>query len=507
MIRILFTIVALVAAILGVVLPMPELFFAAGLALLITIGLVVVRARRRAAASRPPKGKYAPTPYQGAEDLSALGILEIRPRQKGNEGRPEDDDAQRFYDDVQDEEAAVTPSEPAWRRRQMTAPRGEATYSYGTGPREDRAVSAPGDGALDDVDAFSEDREELHRTAPETTPTYAAARELEANGAGAPADSIVSINEKSTHLRAGVDERVPDHYREVIAPFLQSFRAAIQAHTVCLLKQPVDSLHHHIEAIVSLNGYARSGGDFATRVPLLQTRDSHMATEVRRVSDDDFPATSVGYYREAINVKEIAVTPVPGEAAAGQYLLLADSMKEHAFDDERTLSLTQHFARLLGAVMDGTSGGAVLDSYDYVRPRREIINEEIQRARMAKRPLVLALVHLNRAESVADEGARAVQDAERELAAHLRRTARNARVERFGELTFGVFFNAAASTVEKWASRLQLELESSVGLLEGGVSIGIAVLQDRHEDADSFRRDATEALREAYETGTAIIVE
>jgi hypothetical protein len=33
------------------------------------------------------------------------------------------------------------------------------------------------------------------------------------------------------------------------------------------------------------------------------------------------------------------------------------------------------------------------------------------------------------------------------------------------------------------------------------------MLQERHQDADAFRQDATDALREAYESGTCTIVE
>ncbi len=477
MIRILFTIVAVVAAILGVVLPMPELFIAAGLALVGTIGFVIARMQRRRSAQKPSAAAYAQPDGSGGDDLASLGILDIRPREKGV---PSQDSADANH------------------------------------PGESGGGGVPGDGAVDEVEALEERSPQPPATASSRPPKHQrdqsrdgdmSVRGGDVNGSGSSGQSSITIKEKERTIRAGVDERVPDHYREVIVPYLQSFRAAIHAHTVCLLKQPIDALHHQIEGIVSLNGYARSGGDFATKVPMLQTRDSRATTEVRRVSNDDFPASGLGYYRETIAVKEIAVTPVPGEGAAGQYVLLADSMTEHALDSERSRSLMGHFARLLGAVMDDATGGKIQESYDTVRPRRDIINEEIDRARSAQRPLALALVHLNRAESVADLGEREVKNEERALAVHLRKTARDARVERFGELTFGVFFAAPVGKVEKWATKLQKDLENVTGSLEGGVSIGIAVLQGRHTDADALRRDATDALREAYESGTCTIVE
>ena len=54
---------------------------------------------------------------------------------------------------------------------------------------------------------------------------------------------------------------------------------------------------------------------------------------------------------------------------------------------------------------------------------------------------------------------------------------------------------------------VQRVMAEESGWLEGGVSIGIAVLQDRHEGPNDLRADATEALREAYQTGACTILE
>jgi GGDEF domain-containing protein len=308
-------------------------------------------------------------------------------------------------------------------------------------------------------------------------------------------------------VRASIDEDSEGSYRDILAPYLQALRASLDAQTVCLIKQADEARHYHIEGVVSLNAYARSGGDFATKVPLIQTRDSRSDVSVRRVSDDDFPAGSLGYYRESIAVRQLAVAAVPRPRSASSYFLLADSMQEGGLNQPRQRSLLSHFARLLGAILD--QGGSVdaLDAYDYVRPRRDIIVEEIELARKKDVPLALALVHLNNAEAVANRGEREIKEAESALASQLRRASREARVERFGELTYGVFFRAVGPVVEDWAVKLQKELTKVAGPIHGGVSIGIALLQDRHRDADAFRQDATEALREAFETGTCTIVE
>lgn len=460
MIRVLFMIVAVVAAILAVLLEMPLLFVASGLALLVSVVLIVLKLRRRRASHQQSATTYAKSKEASEGDLNALGILEIKPRQKGSE----------------------TPATSA-------EPKAETVSN----------ASEPPDS--------SEPVPESSKTATSTAPPSTPAAENNGSRSRVGPQATLTIKERSQTVRASVDEEGEGINKDVLVPYLQSMRAALEAQTICLLKQADESLHYHIEAVVSLNAYARTGGDFATKVPLIQTRDSKSAVDVRRVANDDFPAGNLGYYRESIAVRQLAVSAVPRPSATSSYFLLADSMREGHFDEPRRRTLVNHFARLLGAILDEGDSADQLDAYDYVRPRREIIVEEIDQARAQKSPLALALVHLNRAEAVADRGEREIRTAERSLAARLRQTARAARVERFGELTYGVFFHARGPEVENWAVALQRELEDSTSVLEGGVSIGIALLQDRHVDADAFRQDATDALREAFETGTCTIVE
>ena len=142
------------------------------------------------------------------------------------------------------------------------------------------------------------------------------------------------------------------------------------------------------------------------------------------------------------------------------------------------------------------------------RPRSEIVDEEIWRAQDQGTSLALALVYLNCAEDIADEGGqRAVMQAESLLVQRLRETVRGARVERFGELLFGVFFKEAGEAVEQWAIRLQQDMLADSRLPGGGaVSIGIAVLDDGNASAEALRGEATQALREAFATGMPTIV-
>ncbi len=126
-------------------------------------------------------------------------------------------------------------------------------------------------------------------------------------------------------------------------------------------------------------------------------------------------------------------------------------------------------------------------------------------ARARNQLLALALVYLNQAEALADEGL--VAEAEHVLAARLRQTTGHRRIERFGELTYGVFCDGDLPEIEAWGAQVQQALADETGLLEGGISIGIALLQDRHQHPDDLRTDATEALREALKTGTCTILE
>lgn len=479
MIRVLFMIVGVVAAILAVLIQMPLLFVASGVALLISVILMIVKLQRRRSNHKQGAPTYAQSKEVADGDLNALGILEIKPRQK----------------------SGATAGEAPTSAELAHSPEAEAqTGAAAEGKSAAAAASESHESAEEPATALK------GKKAPEPTTAPTAA---ESNGSQTRVgpQATLTIKERSQKIRASVDEDSAENKKDVLVPFLQSMRATLEAQTVCLLKQSDDSLHFHIEAVVSLNAYARSGGDFATKVPLIQTRDSKSAVGVRRVADDDFPAGSLGYYREAIAVKHLAVSAVPRPSASSSYILLADSMQEGHFDTERRRTLLNHFARLLGAILEQGDGTEHLDAYNYVRPRREIIVEEIEQARAQKTPLALALVHLNRAEAVADHGERDIRSAERSLASRLRQTAREARVERFGELTYGVFYRALGPEVENWAVTLQRELESETGPLEGGVSIGIALLHDRHVDADALRQDATDALREAYETGTCTIVE
>jgi hypothetical protein len=220
-------------------------------------------------------------------------------------------------------------------------------------------------------------------------------------------------------------------------------------------------------------------------------------------------------------IEQMALAPVPQPDSASTVFLLADATSEEDLGTSRARSLLERFADTVALLRDAdpvpaeAAGGPDDASSDASapteegtappRPRREIIAEEMRAADAGDDDLALVLVHLNRAESIARRGEGAVTTAERLLRTRLEHLAPSQRVERFGELTYGLFPRQDIDEVEAWAADLQDAMAEETGELEGGVSVGVAVRGPRH-DADELRADATEALREAYETGTCTIV-
>lgn len=309
----------------------------------------------------------------------------------------------------------------------------------------------------------------------------------------------------------------------VLAPFLESLRAATGAHTVTLLVQEDVVLEYRIEAIASARDAVRHSGTFETSSPLLTATMSRQAVTVRRLEGEDGLA-DLGYYERPPALEQVALAPVAEPGSSSSVFLLVDAMAEGDLETSRARTLIEHFADTIallrhpgesvpknealptdGEAQESASEEVAEEPSDQPRPRSEIIAEEMEAADEAGDPLALVLVHLNRAESIARRGEEAVETAERLLKTRLEHFAPGQRVERFGELTYGLFPHQGLEAVEVWAADLQAAMDEETGELEGGVSVGVAVRDDRH-DASALRTDATEALREAYETGTCTIV-
>lgn len=399
------------------------------------------------------------------EELSELGIMEVRPRSEKTSG-----EGQAPPTAEEEPPASPAPSPP-------------------DSPAESRgAPSAPAS------------------TAEETDTDEAAVGETAEMGS-----SEAAVEETA---ETGSGEA------DALTPYLESLRAALDAYTVGLLVQEEVALRYRIEAIVSQSDRVRTTGTFETEQPLLTASMSRHAVTIQAVGEDEVTQHQLGYYEEAEAVERIALAPVPAPEGHMTYFLVVDAKSGNRLEARRTQRLLARFAELLGRLLefertepepesfvDPSVDQAAEKSTEAPRPRRDIIAEEMEQARQEARDLALALVYLNRAESIARDGDGAVATAEEALRTQLEQLAPRSRVERFGELTFGVFYSGNAANVEPWAERLQEEMGAASGTLEGGVSIGVALLADRHDDPDVLREDATEALRVAYETGTCTIVE
>lgn len=317
----------------------------------------------------------------------------------------------------------------------------------------------------------------------------------------------------------------------ILSPLLESLRSAIDARTVCLLIQEDVALTYRIEAIASSHPSVQTSGTFDTQTPLLTATMSRETVTLRPLAEEKLAIEDLRYYDDPPPVDHLAAAPVSRPETSSTTFLLADGPADANLGRSESRSLLKHFAETVALLLSKESSSAAPsdspstdesvngqdaasaspaessgDGDGSPRPRHEIIAEEMEAAEADEEDLALALVHLNRAESIARRGEEAVASAERLFHARLDQLAPSQRIERFGELTYGVFFRAGADAVEPQVADLQNTMDREDGELEGGVSVGVAVWRDRSDTPKALRSAATEALREAYETGTPTIV-
>ena len=389
-------------------------------------------------------------------------------------------------------------------------------------------------------DAEIEEDDDAPVPAPETTVETDASDEAgeteeaapdEAHADESPEDAWPEsvMSDEDMNMSVGSAMPVHSHERPVLGPYLESLRAALGAQSVGLLVQEEVVLEYRIEALASVQPDVQHTGTFETQEPLLTATMSHQPVTVRSL--DEIGREDLQYYGTVPAIAQVALAPVGRPESSDTVFLLADATAEVDLGGSQARSLLEHFADTIGLLMDAddptvergetsadegegaeddrgdapTGESADDTEEDAPRPRREIIAEEMQAADAAGDNLALVLVHLNRAESIARKGEDAVASAERHLRSRLEDRAPGRRVERFGELTYGIFVRSGIDEVEGWAAQLQDTMAQEAGELEGGVSVGVAVRDARH-DPEGLRTDATDALLEAYETGTCTII-
>ncbi|MEM8485526.1 MAG: GGDEF domain-containing protein [Bacteroidota bacterium] len=426
--------------------------------ILIVLGVLVFLNNRRNTGAAAQAYKPTALNRTPEEELSALGILEIKPRAVGARDETEDAGDVEIID-VESEELE------------------EADVVV------DEALADEAE------EAVEEDPEEVIDT------------DLE------PVSDETEVADQDVTATAG-NRKSGVSRREALFRMLNAVQASVDGYTACLIKRENDG-RCSVEAIVSQNPQALGSKSLQLDHLLDDQAPAGTAVVVKDLDPNKAAMEELGYYATPVSIRQVAIAPIKAPGDEASYYLLVDALGWQDLDDPWQRLMIGQFANLLGTfmstpVLEGDSGEFIKPR---VRPRREIIAEEIDRARTKKHPLALALIYLNRAEQVADEGGKAISDAERAMATRLELSVNGGRLERFGELTYGIFQDEGVSEVEAWALQLQEELVRESDHFEGGVSIGIALLQDRHKDADEFRADATEALREAFETGATTIIE
>ncbi len=466
MLRALLVILAILSAVLGVVLGFWILYVVAALLVAAAAGVWLLGLKGKFDVGRPESRHYVPAEE---EDLGALGILEIRP--KGSETGPST--ARRDSDES--EAVAESASGPFSAQQQsFKFESEERVHSAETQVREPISVERNGTTSPSAASAA----------------TYSSQKPM-VRDRKASAYQVISSS-------GGVDG-------DVILPCLESLCAALDANTVCLLGSEAGGKGHRIHAMVSRNAYARGGGELTPGNGMRWSSSRYVTVE--RAADATWDPYDLQYYRETIAVKELAHVAVPLPPGSRRFILIADSMYDGVLDNTQANQLLEKYAALVGSLVSREAASAD-ETEPAFRPRREIIEEEIGRARGSSSPMALALVMLNRAEEISAQTSREdVDKIEAELRARVEGSARDLRVERFGDLMFGVFVSQPVSSVEDWALNVHGDFEKLGGHFSGGVSVGAAMLTERHTTPEQLRADAAAALQEAVKSGVCTILE
>ena len=564
MARLVLVLLAALAAGIGLAIGRSLLYVVAGVLVLCAIGLWV-RQRRKDRRREERKADRAAEAAEQDDDLSALGITDIRPRDRPQDASPSEETAAPSGGDGATE---AETEEPEAAAREPEAPEEEEAPNVASGPSSDGETAA--EQALAEQPPASQ-AEAPSSDRPAETASDPASEDKDVPSSSEPRPARAAPTDETSTEEASTDE--------ALAALVRAARLAVGARAACLLAQEELALEYRIAAADAAAGAPALHAPrttFSTDTALLSARAAGRPVTRRSVGrrdggSDALAPTLLGYYREPPTADDapeaVLLAPVPLPDDPTTYFLLFDGPDEALAGPD---VLLERFARLFSQLLAAPSSGSTVPSVpsseapssassaansapdahsvpkdapaeddspaangraaapprepaahdesgrdeserdDGPRPRREIVAEEISRAHDAGREMALALVYLNRAETITDQGEGEMRAAERALKARLRQAAPRdgGRVERFGELiTYGVFLPYGSAEAERWAVALKDELAEASAPLEGGVSVGLALMRDPAQDPEALRENATEALREAYTTGACAIVE
>ncbi len=337
MLRVLFIILAVVAISLAIVLQQPLLYLVAVALLLGAGGLLTLKLKKRH--SDIPE-TYMQAPPEQMEELSSLGILDIRPRAGEDEVQAERPPRQQAPPGQASPEqfppgqaspeqfppGQASPEQfPPGQASPEQLPPGKVSPVQVQTEFEMESVAVDSSsldlGVFDDVDDTEEERSEATGVTAELEGAPARPGDVRSPVLG-------RVRTRKPRARVMVSEASADQNADVLIPALRSLRAGLDAYTVCLMRQVKSPLRYHIEAIVSQNSYARSQGSFAAKEPLLAGHKALVPVVFPKVGAEGFPKSKLGYYHEPISVRQVAMGPVMPKKGSEPVLLGVDTTND-----------------------------------------------------------------------------------------------------------------------------------------------------------------------------------
>lgn len=482
------------------------LYAAGGIALFLLLALLIGYGWRR---WRGNGGRSIPSAYEEAPSqpsLEDLGITEIRPKNKqapapAEEGSRDEMEEHAPADRETNSGSSTVRASDAPDENRDSAGSGDgrrAADSEGradTSPASEVTASASTSTAVASVPDTESEKEPERDVETETEADADAKPDSSPASSPAPDPESQTIAEEE-RIRTNASERLYTHTRsrplgldasDLLEPHLRTLQASVHAHTACLIGMQGQSEGYRLEAFVSRSPHVAAERVIEADEHFLRTVSPEEPVTILVAEGESPSFDELGYYDRDEPVELVAVSPVRTEEGVVAYLLV-DRI------DASTPVPAAHY-RVLARSADLL--GQMIDARAEERPRREIIEEEMAEARAQERPLALALVHPEDAETIGERGPQAIQEAEHRLERILSENTPHGRIERFGELIFGVFYYDEEDAVEDWAEQVQGSLSEA----DWGGHMGVAILSDRHEGPEDLRGDATEALRVAYEAG------
>ncbi len=270
--------------------------------------------------------------------------------------------------------------------------------------------------------------------------------------------------------------------KHILVPVLRGMQAALEAHAVGLV-QRTEEYNYRVWGTVGLDWKCLRGESFTLRHNLLQESES---VAIHTVGENGVPTSRLQYSRTPANITNLGIATV-GQTS---YLLLADTADESGLSHPRAKELLEIFGNTLSLM---------LYKEDPNRPRREIIAEEMARARQQGTQLALAITVPQKADILTKSYGDVLSKTEKLFSECLQHAAPDSRVIKFGEITYGIFIDGQKEQLETWHKDIQSAIKNQGGLLTGDIYVGIARMTKKHKNPDDLRDEATRALVKAHE--------